>query len=95
MALPPPRRDDADGPAYIFTEPRVGYRMAKGRNSEQWNLPSSLREPVHGHRLLPATVARAAARRADDLARLGAVLRQREDENPVCVAAVRLLLLTG
>ena len=32
---------------------------------------------------------------ADDLARLGAVLRQREGENPVCVAAVRLLLLTG
>ena len=32
---------------------------------------------------------------ADDLAKLGAVLRQREDENPVCVAAVRLLLLTG
>ena len=32
---------------------------------------------------------------ADDLARLGAVLRQREDENPVCVSAVRLLLLTG
>ena len=32
---------------------------------------------------------------ADDLARLGAVLRQREHENPVCVAAVRLLLLTG
>ena len=32
---------------------------------------------------------------ADDLARLGAVLRQRENENPVCVAAVRLLLLTG
>ena len=32
---------------------------------------------------------------ADDLARLGAVLRQSEDENPVCVAAVRLLLLTG
>ena len=30
---------------------------------------------------------------ADDLARLGAVLRRREDENPVCVAAVRLLLL--
>ena len=26
---------------------------------------------------------------------LGAVLRQREDEKPVCVAAVRLLLLTG
>ena len=22
-------RDDADNPAYIFTEPRVGYRMAK------------------------------------------------------------------
>ena len=32
---------------------------------------------------------------ADDLAKLGAVLRLREDENPVCVAAVRLLLLTG
>ena len=32
---------------------------------------------------------------ADDLAKLGAVLRQREAENPVCVAAVRLLLLTG
>ena len=32
---------------------------------------------------------------ADDLARLGAVLRQREDEHLVCVAAVRLLLLTG
>lgn len=32
---------------------------------------------------------------ADDLARLGEVLRGREDENRVCVAAVRLLLLTG
>ena len=32
---------------------------------------------------------------AEDLAKLGAVLRQREDENPVRVAAVRLLLLTG
>ena len=32
---------------------------------------------------------------ADALARLGAVLRVREGENPVCVAAVRLLLLTG
>ena len=32
---------------------------------------------------------------ADDLARLGAVLRQSEREKPVCVAAVRLLLLTG
>ena len=31
---------------------------------------------------------------AVDLARLGAVLRLREDENPVCVAAARLLLLT-
>ena len=29
---------------------------------------------------------------ADDLAKLGAILRQRQDENPVCVAAVRLLL---
>ena len=33
-------------------------------------------------------------RGSDDLARLGAVLRLREDENPVYVAAVRLLLLT-
>ena len=32
---------------------------------------------------------------ADDLAKLGAVLRQREAESPACVAAVRLLLLTG
>ena len=32
---------------------------------------------------------------ADDLAKLGTVLRQREHESPVCVAAVRLLLLTG
>ena len=32
---------------------------------------------------------------ADDLTKLGAVLRQREGENPVCAAAVRLLLLTG
>ncbi len=32
---------------------------------------------------------------ADDLARLSAVLRQREDESPVFVAAVRLLPLTG
>ena len=32
---------------------------------------------------------------ADDLAKLGAVLRRREAESPVCVAAVRLLLLTG
>ena len=30
---------------------------------------------------------------ADDLAKLGAVLRLREDEQPVCVAAVRLLLM--
>ena len=26
--------DDADNPAYIFTEPRVGYRMAKGEGPE-------------------------------------------------------------
>ena len=32
---------------------------------------------------------------ADDLAKLGAILRQREANKPVCVAAVRLLLLTG
>ena len=47
----------------------------------------------------PGTRARTSSatgdRRADDLAKLGAVLRQREDENPVCFAAVRLILLTG
>ena len=32
---------------------------------------------------------------ADDLAKLGAVLRNREGEKPVCVAAVLLLLFTG
>ncbi|MYA60481.1 MAG: tyrosine-type recombinase/integrase [Chloroflexi bacterium] len=32
---------------------------------------------------------------ADDLARLGSALREREHDNPVCVAAVRLILLTG
>ena len=32
---------------------------------------------------------------ADDLARLGVVLHQRESESPACIAAVRLLLLTG
>ena len=32
---------------------------------------------------------------AGDLARLGAVLRWREDDRPACAAAVRLILLTG
>ena len=32
---------------------------------------------------------------AGDLAKLGTALRKREVENPVCVAAVRLILLTG
>lgn len=27
--------DDAGDPTYIFTEPRVGYRMPKGEGSEQ------------------------------------------------------------
>ena len=27
--------DDADSPTYIFTEPRVGYRMPKGEAMEQ------------------------------------------------------------
>ena len=27
--------DDADNPTYIFTEPRVGYRMPKGEAREQ------------------------------------------------------------
>ena len=26
--------DDADNPTYIFTEPRVGYRMPQGRDAE-------------------------------------------------------------
>ena len=26
--------DDASGPTYIFTEPRVGYRMPKGDRNE-------------------------------------------------------------
>ena len=29
--------DDADNPTYIFTEPRVGYRMAKGEGQESLN----------------------------------------------------------
>ena len=28
-------RDGADNPTYIFTEPRVGYRMAKGEAQDQ------------------------------------------------------------
>ena len=32
--LPRKLGDDADNPAYIFTEPRVGYRMAKGEGQE-------------------------------------------------------------
>ena len=27
--------DDPDNPAYIFTEPRVGYRMPKGEGREE------------------------------------------------------------
>ncbi len=27
--------DDADNPTYIFTEPRVGYRMPKGETRER------------------------------------------------------------
>ena len=27
--------DDADIPTYIFTEPRVGYRMPKGERGEE------------------------------------------------------------
>ena len=27
--------DDADNPTYIFTEPRVGYRMPKGEAPDQ------------------------------------------------------------
>ena len=27
--------DDADNPIYIFTEPRVGYRMPRGEAKEQ------------------------------------------------------------
>lgn len=52
-------------------------------------------EAVHGrgNQLLPQE--RHSCPRTDDLAKLGAVLRLREDEKPICVAAVRLLLLTG
>ena len=28
-------RDDADNPTYIFTEPRVGYRMPRGEEQKQ------------------------------------------------------------
>ena len=28
--------DDADNPTYIFTEPRVGYRMPKGEAERTW-----------------------------------------------------------
>ena len=31
----PPLGDDADNPAYIFAEPSVGYRMAKGEEQER------------------------------------------------------------
>ena len=34
-AVPAPAADDADHPAYIFTEPRFGYRMEKGEGPEQ------------------------------------------------------------
>ena len=27
--------DNADNPAYVFTEPRVGYRMPRGETSER------------------------------------------------------------
>ena len=49
---------------------------------------------MQGHRPLPTAAARAAARRGRPCeARRGPA--QREQENPVCAAAVRLLLLTG
>ena len=32
-------RDDADNPTYVFTEPRVGYRMPKGETEEQLKTP--------------------------------------------------------
>ena len=62
--------------------------IAWGHRSEAAGNPCTgivrYRRPPRGRRL-----------GADDLVKLGAVLRQREGQNPVCVAAVRLLLLTG
>ena len=64
------------------------YAIARGHRPEAAGNPCKgivrYRRPPRG-RLLGA----------DDLAKLGAVLRQREDDSPVHVAAVRLLLLTG
>ena len=48
---------------------------------------------MQGHRPLSATGGRLLG--ADDLARLRGVLRRLENENPVCVTAGRLVLLTG
>ena len=38
--------DDADNPTYIFTEPRVGYRMPKPKSTEggPWGQPLKKRE---------------------------------------------------
>ena len=48
---------------------------------------------MHRHRPLSAPAVRSPG--ADDLAKLGAVLRLRGGENPVCVAMLRFLRLTG
>ena len=34
-AIPAKAGDDADNPVYIFTEPRVGYRMPRGEAPEE------------------------------------------------------------
>ena len=40
--------DDADNPRYIFTEPRVGYRMAMGeRRRRRQRLPNAFKSPSH------------------------------------------------
>ena len=83
--------------------PRVWTQKAGRRESKSWDTsqhvrlrhrPEAAGNPRKGivrYRRPP----RGRLIGADDLARLGAVLRMREGENPVRVAAVRLLLLTG
>lgn len=65
----------------VLVHQRAGLIEAAGNPSQRYRPPS-------------AAAARAAGC-ADNLAGLGAVLRQHEDENPVSVEAMRLLRLTG
>ena len=50
--------DDADNPTYIFTEPRVGYRMPKGETRETETEDGRRSQPgalgaICGHPLWP------------------------------------------